>query len=138
MSKKSISPSQLHDQSAFGASQVVLDEKLGLVFISGQLDWDLQFKTTSNTVEGQTKRALENLKIALEAAGSSPENVLQVRVYVRGELSEHLGTVAPLFRDFFGASPVSLTGIGVASLASPETLVEIEAVARAGNLTTAP
>lgn len=138
MSKKSIVPSELHDQAAFGAAQVILDEELGLVFISGQVAWDSDFKVTSNTIEGQTKDALENLRIALEAAGSSPERILQIRVYVRGELSEHLNTVAPLFRDFFGASPVSLTGIGVASLASPETLVEIEAVARTKNLTSAP
>ncbi len=136
MSKKLINPPELHDQTAFGSSQAVLDEQLGLVFVAGQVDWDLQFQTTTNTVEGQTRQALENLKIALEAAGSSVEKLLQVRVYVRGEVGEHISAVAPILRDFFGESRPALTGIGVASLASPETLVEIEAIARAGGSAT--
>jgi 2-iminobutanoate/2-iminopropanoate deaminase len=55
--------------------------------------------------------------------------LLQVRVYIRGELGEHAETVAPILSDFLGESRPSLTGIGVASLASPSTLVEVEAIA---------
>lgn len=40
-----------------------------------------------------------------------------------------MNTLAPIFTEFMGESRPALTGIGVASLASPETLVEIEAVA---------
>lgn len=37
--------------------------------------------------------------------------------------------VAPILASFLGESRPALTGIGVASLASPETLVEVEAIA---------
>ncbi|WP_277932964.1 hypothetical protein [Nostoc sp. FACHB-892] len=40
-----------------------------------------------------------------------------------------MNTIAPIFSEFVGESHPAVTGIGVASLASPETLVEIEAVA---------
>ena len=81
------------------------------------------------SVEGQTRRALNNLKIVLENAGSSVGQLLHVRVYVRGEFGEYMNAIAPIFSEFVGESRPAVTGIGVASLASPETLVEIEAVA---------
>jgi 2-iminobutanoate/2-iminopropanoate deaminase len=65
----------------------------------------------------------------LEEAGSSLEDVLQIRVYVRGELADGMAQLVPVLARHFGAIRPALTGIGVASLASRDTLVEIEAVA---------
>jgi 2-iminobutanoate/2-iminopropanoate deaminase len=65
----------------------------------------------------------------LDAAGSSVENLLHLRIYVRGELGEFMEVIAPILAEFLAESRPALTGIGVASLASPETLVEIEATA---------
>lgn len=129
MSKKLINPKELYDSAAFGMSQATVETELGLVFVSGQIDWNHQHETTENSVEGQMRKALDNLKIALKAAGSSVEQLLQVRIYIRGELGEHMETLAPILSGFLGESRPSLTGIGVASLASPSTLVEVEAVA---------
>ncbi|EKU99901.1 putative translation initiation inhibitor, yjgF family [Leptolyngbya sp. PCC 7375] len=129
MSKKLINPEELYDGAAFGMSQATVETDLGLVFVSGQVDWNHQYETTENSIEGQMRKALGNLKIALTAAGSSIEQLLQVRVYIRGELGEHMETVAPILSDFLGESRPSVTGIGVASLASPSTLVEVEAIA---------
>ncbi|NEZ66809.1 RidA family protein [Leptolyngbyaceae cyanobacterium CCMR0082] len=129
MSKKLINPEELYDGAAFGMSQATVETDLGLVFVSGQVDWNHQFETTETSIEGQMKKALGNLKIALTAAGSSIEQLLQVRVYIRGELGEHMETVAPILSDFLGESRPSVTGIGVASLASSSTLVEVEAIA---------
>jgi 2-iminobutanoate/2-iminopropanoate deaminase len=129
MSKKLINPAELYDCSANGMSQATVETELGLVFVSGQVDWNHQYETTENSVEGQTQKALDNLKIALTAAGSSVEQLLQIRVYVRGELAEHMETAMPILARFLGESRPALTGIGVASLASPSLLVEIEAVA---------
>ncbi len=130
MSIKQINPAELYDGSRFGLSQAVVDEQSGVVYVSGQVAWDQQFEVTANTIEEQATQALANLRIALEAAGSSVEKLLRVRVYVRGELGEQMSLIAPLFARFVGEHRPAVTGIGVASLASPETLVEIEAVAR--------
>lgn len=130
MSKKLINPKELFDSSVSGYSQAVIDTETGLLFISGQVDWNQQYEVTEKSVEGQLRRTLSNLKVALEAAGSSVDQLLQVRAYVRGELGEHMSTISPIVSEFLGESRPALTGIGVASLASPEILVEIEAVAR--------
>ena len=129
MSKKRLNPEALFDGAAYGMSQVVIETESKFAFISGQVDWNHQHETTSDSVTGQTRNALKNLKIALEAAESSIEQVLQVRVYVRGELADHMESIAPILLEFFGESQPAVTGIGVASLASPETLVEVEAIA---------
>ena len=129
MSKKLINPKELFDSSGSGYSQAVIDTETGLLFISGQVDWNQQYEIVEKSVEGQTRRALNNLKIVLENAGSSVDRLLHIRAYVRGELGEHMSTIAPIFAEFLGESRPALTGIGVASLASPEILVEIEAVA---------
>ena len=129
MSKKLITPKELFDSSVSGYSQAVIETETGLLYISGQVDWNQQYETTEKSVEGQTRKALNNLKIVLKNAGSSVGQLLHVRVYVRGELGEYMNTLAPIFTEFMGESRPALTGIGVASLASPEILVEIEAVA---------
>jgi enamine deaminase RidA (YjgF/YER057c/UK114 family) len=43
-----------------------------------------------------------------------------------------MATVGPILSAFLGDSRPAVTGIGVASLASPSTLVEVEAVATVG------
>ncbi|NJK36103.1 MAG: RidA family protein [Oscillatoriales cyanobacterium SM2_2_1] len=132
MSKKLINPKALYDGAVFGMSQAVIETELGLVFVSGQVDWNHQYETTENSIGGQARKALDNLRIALTAAGSSVEQLLQVRVYIRGELGEYMETLAPIFADFLGESRPALTGIGVASLASPSILIEVEAIASVG------
>ena len=130
MNKKLINPPELFDGSPFGMSQAVCDLDSKLVFISGQVDWNREYQTSENSVEGQMQKALNNLQIALDAANSSVDNLLQVRIYIRGEFGDYLNTVAPILSGFLGESRPAVTGIGVASLASPETLVEIEAIAK--------
>ncbi len=129
MSKKLINPEELYDGSAFGMSQATVETELGLVFVSGQVDWNHQYETTESSIEGQARKALDNLGIALTAAGSSVGQLLQVRLYIRGELGEHMETLAPILAGFLSESRPAVTGIGVASLASPSTLIEVEAVA---------
>ena len=130
MTKQLINPAELYDGSPFGLSQAVVDTDSGLIYLSGQVDWDHGFQVTHTTVAGQFESALGKLRIALEAAGGRVESLLQLRIYVRGELEEHMESVAPVLRNFLGDTRVALTGIGVASLASKGTLVEVEAVAR--------
>jgi enamine deaminase RidA (YjgF/YER057c/UK114 family) len=129
MRKQLINPPQLYDGRPVGLSHAVIDTASGIVYISGQVDWDVNHQVSSHTVEGQLSNALTNLTIVLEAAGSSVENLLSLRLYVRGEFGEYWGTIAPIVGQFLAESRAALTGIGVSSLASPETLVEIEATA---------
>ena len=129
MSKKLINPQELFDGNMFAMSQATIETSSGLIFVSGQVDWNRQYETTEDSIEGQTKKALSNLKIALESGGSSIEQLLQIRIYVRGEFGDYIEIMAPILTEYLGSSRPAMTGIGVASLASPDILVEIEAIA---------
>jgi 2-iminobutanoate/2-iminopropanoate deaminase len=125
-----INPAHLYDGAPIGMSQAKVDLASGLVFVSGQVDWDADSQVRHTTMEGQAEGAMQHLIAVLHAAGSSLEGVLQLRVYVRGELADCMAQLVPVFARHFGAVRPALTGIGVASLASRDTLVEIEALAR--------
>jgi 2-iminobutanoate/2-iminopropanoate deaminase len=130
MNMKCINPAALYDGAPVGMSQARIDTKNGLVFVSGQVDWDTESRVRHAGVAAQAEGAIDNLKTVLQAAGAALQDILQLRVYVRGELADHMAAIAPVFAKHFGGSRPALTGIGVASLASPDTLIEIEAVAR--------
>ena len=129
MDKRLVNPDRLYDGSPFGMSQAVVDTASSLVFVSGQVDWDHQYRVSHSSFPGQLEAALENLRTALVAAGATVDSLLHVRIYVRGELEEHMESLAPILTRFLGDSHPAVTGIGAVSLASKALLVEVEAVA---------
>lgn len=130
MTTKNINPAGLYDGAAVGMSQAVVDTDLGLVFVSGQVDWDTGSRVRHRSLEEQAEGAIERLATVLAEAGSSLDAVLQVRAYVRGDLAAQMGAIVPVFARHFSATRPALTGVGVASLASEDTLIEVEAVAK--------
>jgi len=130
MNTKLINPAGLYDGAPIGMSQAKIDLACGLVFVSGQVDWDTESRVRHLTLEGQAEGAIQHLATVLKEAGSSLEQVLQLRAYVRGELADGMEQLVPVIARHFGAVRPALTGIGVASLASRDTLIEIEAIAK--------
>lgn len=130
MSVRQLNPRDVYDGAPFGISQGVVDERSGHVFVSGQVAWDVNGRVCGHGYGEQMTLALKNLGAVLASAGCAAADVLSVRVYVRGELADHLAECLPALASFFGLTRPALTGIGVASLATPDTLVEVEAVAR--------
>lgn len=130
MSTKLINPTGLYDGAAVGMSQARVDLNSRFVFVSGQVDWDPGSRARHATLEGQAEGAMEHLATVLNEAGASLEDVLQLRVYVRGELADGMPQLVPVLARHFREVRPALTGIGVASLASRDTLVEIEALAK--------
>ena len=127
---RQINPKALYDGRPVGLSQAVVDLESGLIFVSGQVDWDLEHRVSSDSISGQFAGALEKLKVVLHESGASVDTLLQLRVFIRGELEEHLASIVPVLTDFLGTSRPAITAVGVASLASKATLVEVEAIAR--------
>ena len=130
MTKRLVNPAGLYDGSQIGLSHATIDEKSGLLFISGQVAWDLEGLVSDNTVAGQFRLALENLRMVLAEAGAGINDLLNMRIYIRGELEEHMEALAPILTELLGTARTAITGIGVSSLASKRTLVEVEAVAQ--------
>lgn len=130
MSTKLINPTSLYDGEPVGMSQAKVDLDSRFVFVSGQVDWDSDSRVRSATLEGQAEGVIKNLLTVLNEAGVTLEDVLQLRVYVRGELADSMSQLVPVLARHFGAARPALTGVGVASLASRDTLIEIEALAK--------
>ena len=130
MTKRLVNPVSLYDGSPLGLSHGTIDEESSLLFVSGQVAWDLAHAVTENSVAGQLGLALENLRTVLAEAGCGVDDLLHMRIYVRGEIEDHMEAVAPVLSSFLGTARTAITGIGVSSLASRATLVEVEAVAR--------
>ena len=61
-------------------SQCILHN--GILYLSGQLPVDPKTRSIPETVEGQTDLALRNVGLILAEAGSSKEQVIQMRIYL--------------------------------------------------------
>ncbi len=57
-------------------------EHNGLLYLSGQLPRDPITKEVPASIEAQTLMALNNAKMILTEAGSSIQNIIQVRLYI--------------------------------------------------------
>jgi enamine deaminase RidA (YjgF/YER057c/UK114 family) len=78
--------------------------------------------------ELQARAALENLRVALEAADSGFEQVLKTTVYVASPDRAQLVRVWSVVDEIFAPARPPSTLLGVAALGYPGQLVEIEAV----------
>lgn len=97
------------------------------VYVAGQVGWDEQRKVAPGNFEAQAVQALENLKRVLAAAGASLGDVVKINTYLK-DLND-----MPEFREirerYFSSPFPASTLVQIVSLASPELLIEIEAVA---------
>ena len=99
------------------------------VYTAGQVAHDAEGGLVEGGITEQTRRALENLRTCLEAAGCTMDDVVKVTAFLID-----LGGVAAyneVYREFFD-EPYPARSTVQAGLA-PGVLVEIEAVARKGS-----
>ena len=80
-------------------------------------------------VGGQARRVMENLVVALAAAGCSLADVAKSTVYVASADRADLVTAWQVVRAAFGDHDAPSTLLGVTALGYPDQLVEVEAVA---------
>ena len=80
-------------------------------------------------VAGQARRVMENLVVALRAAGCGLADVARTTVYVASADRADLVAVWDVVRAAFGEHDAPSTLLGVAMLGYPGQLVEVEAVA---------
>ncbi len=123
-------PAELHDPGAFGYSHTAsVPTGTDLVFVAGQYASNTAGEVVSSEFGEQVERAFANLGIALADHGLDLRHVVQLRTYVVDHDFGRLGAIVEAVRDGWGATPPTHTVIGVAALATPDVLFEVEAVA---------
>ena len=80
-------------------------------------------------VTAQTQSVMENLVVALRAAGAELSDVAKSTVYVASDRREDLVEAWTVVRAAFGDHDAPSTLLGVAMLGYPDQLVEVEAIA---------
>ncbi|MFG2004123.1 RidA family protein [Spirillospora sp. NPDC048911] len=132
MSHIIINPADLHDPTGFGYSHIARTPG-GLVFIAGQYASDEQGQVTTADFAEQVDRALANLGIALAAVDLGYTDVVQLRTFIVDHDLDKLTVLATRIERIWGSRPPTQTLTGVASLALPGMLFEIDAVAVAAH-----
>ncbi|WP_430430142.1 RidA family protein [Oceanicaulis sp.] len=98
------------------------------VFVAGTVSVDAQGQPFAPGDAGaQTSQCLEIIAQALDKAGSHISHVVRTRLYVTDMSPETQRAVGQAHRKVFAEFPPASAMIGVAALAGPEFIVEIEA-----------
>jgi enamine deaminase RidA (YjgF/YER057c/UK114 family) len=125
-----LNPADLHDPIPFGYSHTArIPAGAELVLVSGQYGSGPDGSVVAADFGEQVRRAFHNLGVALGAHGLGLDDVVQLRTYVVDLDLPKLGAIGEAVRGACGATPPTQTVIGVAGLALPDILFEVEAVA---------
>ncbi|CAL9558197.1 hypothetical protein SUDANB121_04594 [Nocardiopsis dassonvillei] len=125
-----VNPDGLHDPVPFGYSHTAaIPAGAELVLIAGQYGSDPDGAVVSADFAEQVKRTFHNIGVALAAHGLGFEHVVQLRTYVVNHDVDRLGPIAGAVRELWGTEPPAQTLVGVAALAAPDVLFEVEALA---------
>lgn len=129
MPNRFIKPEGLSNNPAY--THVVAATGGTTVYISGQVAVDASGATVgAGDLEAQTRQVMENLKVALAAAGATFDDVVKITTYVVGYEPSMRPVIAGVRGAYLsGDNPPASTLVGVQALAAPEWLIEIEAIA---------
>lgn len=99
------------------------------IYIAGQLGLDMDNNIVTGGFEAQAMKAFENMRLALEAAGATFADVVKILNYFTN--IEQDIKAYHVIRDRFvnTKAPPASTAIGVAGLARPGAVFEIDAIA---------
>lgn len=101
------------------------------IMVSGQVAYDSQGRIVGvGDLGAQTHQVYANIETALKAAGASMRDVVKTVLFVRDLNPEKARIIREVRKAFLSAdNPPASTMIGAASLAHPDLLLEVEAIA---------
>ena len=98
-----------------------------LVFVAGQTGRHPATGEVGKDIREQTRNTLERIKVILAAAGTSLDNVLSAMTHLTRR--EDLAAYNEEYAKYFPMDKPARTTVTVASLNSPELLIEITVIA---------
>ena len=102
-----------------------------MVFAAGACPIDEDGVVVPGGIEAQARKAVDNLFVALDAAGAAKDDVLKTTVYVASAQQPDLVRAWEVVAAAFAPARPPSTLLGVAVLGYTGQLVEIEAIALA-------
>jgi enamine deaminase RidA (YjgF/YER057c/UK114 family) len=123
-----LNPAGLHRHPAFSQA-VVVEGNVRTIYVGGQNAISEDGRVVGvGDLRAQTEQVFENLETLLAAAGAALRDIVKWTIYVVQGQDIQPG-FAVFERVWGSAPPPAISVVGVAGLASPDFLVEIEAVA---------
>ena len=98
-----------------------------LVFVAGQTGRHPKTGEVGKDIREQTRNVLERIKVILEAAGTTLDNVLTATTYVTRR--DDVPAYNEEYAKYFPTNKPARTTVTVASLNAPELLIEITVTA---------
>src|SRR5690625_2760280 len=96
-----------------------------MLYLSGAVGFDGSGSVVGPDVVSQTRQTLENLCQALASPGSSMEKVVRTAVFLTDVAD--FAAMNEVYASYFPtAAPPARSTVGIAALARPELVVEIE------------
>jgi enamine deaminase RidA (YjgF/YER057c/UK114 family) len=131
MAREAINPEDMYDSVRYGFSHAIVHRGARTIECAGQVAWDDDGALVgAGDLAAQTAQVFRNLRKILAHAGATPADVVRMRTYVVGHTPDKLDIIGPAIAAFFGdATPSANTLVGVAVLALPEFLIEVEVTA---------
>ena len=99
-----------------------------LVYTAGQVGVNPETGELAGPgMQEQTKQVMENIKLLLEAAGSSMDKIIKCLVFITD--MKDFQEMNEVYTSYFDKEPPARSCVEVAALARKELIVEIEAIA---------
>jgi 2-iminobutanoate/2-iminopropanoate deaminase len=99
-----------------------------ILFLSGQVAYDEKGGPAfRGDIVGQAREVFRAIKAQVEAGGGTLANVVKLNTYLTD--IRHRADIVPVREEFFGKKLPASTLVGVAALAHPDWLIEVEAIA---------
>lgn len=114
-----------------GYSNGTLFEGGKLLFVAGQIGWDLERRLVSDDFPEQFGQALANVLAVVRAAGGSPTSIARLLIFVtdKKEYIARLRDVGAAYRQLMGKHFPAMSLVEVSALVEDLAKVEIEAIA---------
>jgi enamine deaminase RidA (YjgF/YER057c/UK114 family) len=125
---RNVNPEELGPARGFSHATVAGDT----VWVGGQVGSDATGQIVEpGDIVAQYGRAIQNVAVALRAAGFAPEDTVKLTYYVTDiqAYRDNRSALGAAYRKLFRTDYPASTLIEVSSLVDPDALVEIDAVA---------
>lgn len=123
-------PSTLHDPTVFGYSHVAeVPAGASTVLVAGQYASGADGAVIRQTFAEQVELSFVNLRLALDSVGCSLSDVVQIRTFIVDHDEGKLHVLGEQIHRIWADQPPTQTLLGVAALALPGMMFEVDAVA---------